>query len=250
MKTDSIYILKEYINREKILNYYQNDSNNWIASITKSENNYGVLKKEFEDFNLILSEKPEKDDVENIKLVYTKLMNITDSQASDERLWTGLSHDIFWEYMQKRWPIPKEKEKQKSFILQHYFFNNGARSTVLNGIARLWWYGRLFYDETNEKNPYELIEYIGKDLNGKAYMLLGSNFSSNRRLSRLFLYTIKGYMEDNNISLDTKTDRNIFNELRKKMVQWSGKYALDALDDETIKNKLLDEISRLVPTKQ
>ena len=148
--------------------------------------------------------------------------------------------------MQKRWPVPTNKEKQQNFILQHYFFNNGARSTVLNGIARLWWYGRMFYDETNNKNPYELIEYMGKDLNGKAYMFLGSNFSSNRRISRIFLYTIKNYIEENNIVLDSKTDRLLFNKLREKMVLWSGKIVMDVLDEEIIKNKLIDEINKFL----
>ena len=246
MKNDSVYILKEYIKKNKILNYYSKDDNNWIKDITKNEENYGVLKKDFNDFKLVISDNPEKDDLVNIKILYSNLMGITDSQASDERLWAGLAHSTFWNYMQKRWPFPEKKEKQESFILQHYFFNNGARSTVLNGIARLWWYGRLFYDETNESNPFELIEYISKDLNGKAYMLLGSNFSSNRRLSRIFLYTIKNYMEDNNIVLDSKSDRFVFNELRKKMVLWSGKLVIDALDKETLENMLRAELKKIL----
>ena len=235
MKTDSIYILKEYIKKEKIIDFYKNDNNNWIKDVTKTEENYGILKKDFEDFSLKISENPEKDYVANLK-------NITDSQASDERLWAGLSHGYFWDYMQKRWPIPNKKDKQANFILQHYFFNNGARSTVLNGIARLWWYGRLFYDETNESNPYELIEYMGKDLNGKAYMLLGSNFSSNRRIVRIFLYTIKKYEEENKIELS----RTEFNELRKRVVLWSGKLAIDAINNEILEERLRKEIDRIV----
>lgn len=248
MKNDSIYILKEYIKKNAILNYYSMENSNWIKEITKSEENYGVLKKEFEDFELKISENPEKDDVENIKIIYSNLKELTDSQASDERLWAGLAHGKFWNYMQKRWPIPTDadKDKQKGFILQHYFFNNGSRSTVLNGIARLWWYGRLFYDETNENNPYELIEYMGKDLNGKAYMLLGSNFSSNRHLSRVFLYTIKNYIEEHNIVLDSKTDRYVFNELRKRMVLWSGKIVIDALDEKTLEEKIKKELEKII----
>ena len=242
MKTDSIYILKEYIKKGKILNFYENDNSFWIKEITKCEENYGILKKDFNDFKLKISDKPEKDDLDNIKIIYSALKDITDSQASDERLWSGLAHNYLWDYMQKRWPIPKDKEKQASFILQHYFFNNGARSTVLNGIARLWWYGRIFYDENNESNPYELIDYIGKDLNGKAYMLLGSNFSSNRRILRIFLYTIKKYEEEKN----TELTRPEFNELRKRVVLWSGKLAIDAIENELLEERIKNEIDKII----
>lgn len=240
MKNDSLYVLKELIRKNKLTNLYTFDNSNWIKNVTNMDDNYGVFKKEFEDFELIISNNPEKDDLENIKILYFNLKDLTDSQASDERLWAGLCHDKFWNYMQKRWPLPEQKEKQSKYILQHYFFNNGSRSTVLNGLARLWWYGRLTYDETNVGNEFELTEYISKDLNGKAYMLFGSNFSRNRRLLRLFLYTIKEFEEENNIILDRITE---FNELRKKMVLWSGKFLIDYIDDNEIKQMLLKELN-------
>lgn len=240
MKNDSVYVLKEYIKKNKLSHLYTNDNSDWIKNVTNTDDNFGVFKKEFDDFELVISENPEKDDLENIKILYSHLMDLTDSQASDERLWAGLCHSRFWDYMQKRWPIPEQKDKQSKFILQHYFFNNGARSTLLNSLARLWWYGRLSYDETNESNPFELTDYLAKDLNGKAYMLFGSNFSSNRRLLRIFLYTIKKFEEENNIVLDRITE---FNELRKKMVLWSGKLLIDYMNDEEIKTKLLKELN-------
>ena len=240
MKNDSVYVLKEYIKKNKISHLYKNDDCDWIKNVTNTEENYGIFKREFNEFELVISNTPEKDDLENIKIIYSNLKDLTDSQASDERLWAGLCHTLFWDYMQKRWPLPEEKEKKSKFILQHYFFNNGARSTVLNGLARLWWYGRLSYDETNQENPFELTEYLAKDLNGKAYMLFGSNFSSNRRLLRIFLYTIKKYEEEHNIVLERISE---FNELRKKMVLWSGKLLIDYIDDDEIRNMLLKELN-------
>ena len=240
MKDDSVYALKKYIKYAK--NHYTDDNTEWIKSITNNDENFGLFKKEFNDFNLVISDKPEKDDIENMKIIYDNLKNLTDSQASDERLWAGLSHTKFWDYMQKRWPLPNDPEKWEKHILQHYFFAHGARSTVLNGIARLWWYARLTYDETNIDNPYELTEYMAKDINGKAYMLFGSNFSRNREIQRIFLYTIKNYEEQHGLILS----REEFGELRKQVVLWSGKLVIDVVDREILKNKLNNEIEKLI----
>lgn len=240
MKDDSVYALKKYIKYAK--NHYTDDNTEWIKSITNNDENFGLFKKEFNDFNLMISDKPEKDDIENMKIIYENLKDLTDSQASDERLWAGLSHTKFWDYMQKRWPLPNDPEKWEKHILQHYFFAHGARSTVLNGLARLWWYARLTYDETNIDNPYELTEYMAKDTNGKAYMLFGSNFSRNREIQKIFLYTIKNYEEQHGLILS----REEFGELRKQVVLWSGKLVIDVVDRETLKNKLTNEIEKLI----
>lgn len=243
MKDDSVYALKKYIKYAK--KHYNDDNIDWIKSITNNEDNFGIFKKDFDDFELIISDKPEKDDIENMKIIYDSLKNLTDSQASDERLWSGLSHTKFWNYMQKRWPLPNEPEKWEKHILQHYFFAHGARSTVLNGLARLWWYARLTYDETNIDNPYELTEYMAKDINGKAYMLFGSNFSRNRDIQRLFLYTIKNYEEQHGLVLS----REEFGELRKQVVLWSGKLVIDVVDKEILKNKIIKEIERMISSR-
>ena len=240
MKDDSVYALKKYIKYAK--NHYTDDNTEWIKGITNNDENFGLFKKEFNDFDLVISDKPEKDDIENMKIIYDNLKGLTDSQASDERLWAGLSHTKFWNYMKKRWPLPNDPEKWEKHILQHYFFAHGARSTVLNGLARLWWYARLTYDETNIDNPYELTEYMAKDINGKAYMLFGSNFSRNREIQRIFLYTIKNYEDQHGLLLS----REEFGELRKQIVLWSGKLVIDVVDRETLKNKLIKEIERLI----
>ncbi len=244
MKDDAVYSLKRYIKYSK--KYYNESNCDWIKEITNTDDNFGIFKKEFEDFDLILSDNPEKDDFENMKIIYENLKELTDSQASDERLWAGLCHTKFWNYMQQRWSLPTDESKHEDFILQHYFFNNGARSTLLNGLSRLWWYARLTYDETNQINPYELTEYMARDINGKAYMLFGSNFSRNRELQRMFLYTIKHFEEEHNTTLS----RIEFNELRKKVVLWSGKLVIDAVNPEILKNKLIAEMTKMINLRQ
>ena len=44
-------------------------------------------------------------DYNNVKILYTNIKNISNTQAIDERLWAGLSHSIFWKYLQYRTKI-------------------------------------------------------------------------------------------------------------------------------------------------
>ena len=240
LKNDSLYILKDNI-KNNVENYSSINAL-WIKDITNDNNNFIEFKTEVPSFELIISENPEKDDLENIKIIYTNLSKLTDSQASDERLWSGLCHDLFWNYMQKRWPLDKASDKVK-YIKKNYFFAHGEkRSLMTNGLARLWWIGRLTYDETNEENPFELTEYLSKDFNGKGFPLFGSNFSNNRKLLRCFLYTIKSYEITNNVNLS----RTQFIEMIKSMNMWSGKLLIDSLEEVVLVEKINKRLNYVI----
>lgn len=238
MKYDTLSAIKTNI--RNYASCYKNPNPDWVKSVLNTNNDFGELKKVFPDFQLIVSDNPEKDDFENMKIIYLNMKELSDSQASDERLWAGLCHTIFWEYMQKRWPISpikKEREKEK-YIINHYFLKNNTRYLLVNGISRLWWYARLTYDENNLNNQFELTEYLAKDINGKGFVLFGSNFSNNRELLRTFLYTIKKFEEDNLITLT----REEFNTVRKKVVIMSGKILIDSYSLESFENKITKEL--------
>lgn len=245
LKTNSLTILKENIKEN--INYYNNINSLWIKDVTNDEFNYVESKIEVPDFELIISENPEKDDLANIKVLYTNLKELTDSQAGDERLWSGLCHNQFWEYMILRWPLSKAKDAEK-YIKKNYFFAHGEkRSLMTNGLARLWWTGRLTYDENNPNgNPFELTEYICKDLNGRGFPLFGSNFSNNDKLLKTFLYCMKTFEESNNITLDRNEE---FLEMIKFMNKLSGKMLIDYLTSSEIRKLLLEEVKKLVENR-
>lgn len=51
---------------------------------------------------------------------------MSESQASDERLWAGLTHTTFYDYMRKRWGYgygkkPKSAEKEAGAIQTRFF---------------------------------------------------------------------------------------------------------------------------------
>lgn len=237
LKEDGIEALKKY-DFEKNLSLYKG-TNDWVkykySDFFKEFN-----KKEFKDFNLICSPNS-SDDYENMKILYEALKELTDSQAADERIWAGLAHTYCWDYMQSRWPLPAEREKWNSHVLNNYFFWNSTKALFLNGISRLWWYARYTYDNSLE-DPYELTKYICEnDINGKIFPLVSCKFASNKKVFRNIIKSIKEYEEINKIKLT----REEFNQIKEYLNRLSGKVLLDVLDENEIKQKIYMKINSI-----
>lgn len=242
LKEDGVDVLKKH-DLESNARLYQGD-NSWL--VTKYINKGIVLfgkyeAKQFPEFNLKV-ENGILDDYDNMKIVYESLKELTDSQASDERIWAGLAHDYCWNYMQKRWPLPEKREKQNSHILNNYFFWNSSKAVFLNGISRLWWYARYTYDN-KLKDPYELTRYIcDNDINGKIFPLLACKFSTNPEVFKNIIRSIKHFEQDNNITLS----REQFNQVKKYLNRLSGKIVIDILSYEELEDKITNKLLQII----
>lgn len=77
------------------------------------------------------------DDIDNAIKIY-EYLSLDETQASDARLWTYLTHVTFKDYVISRWPV--SKENPETSILNRWFLLGGsARSLRRNAISRLWW---------------------------------------------------------------------------------------------------------------
>ena len=102
-----------------------NKSNSMLISKYSVDSLFLVFnRKSFPDFELVFTGDNRKDDYNNMVILYTNLKDLTDTQASDERVWAGLAHTFFWDYMQKRWPLPQNSKKWRKHVLNNYFFWN------------------------------------------------------------------------------------------------------------------------------
>ena len=82
------------------------------------------------------------------KELYEKLP-LQPAQASDQRIWTYLTHNVFNEFMGKLRPI---KETTKGdYVVEHYFCKS-AKALLYNDIALFWW---LFYLTERRGNPQD-----------------------------------------------------------------------------------------------
>ncbi|MEI9917363.1 MAG: DUF6339 family protein [Bacteroidota bacterium] len=135
-----------------------NNFDNYALNTFPFEENYpiggtGIFVSK--DFHL----NPEKTDFENSQVLFEELVDLTPTQASDERLWTYLTHVFFWSYMIHRWPI-EPKERPLGRIRDRYFLRGkGIESLTRNGISRLWWLAHISYD-SNRHDRYELTKVL------------------------------------------------------------------------------------------
>lgn len=136
-----------------------------------------------DDFDL----NPEASDFENSKILFENIQ-INETQASDKRLWTYLTHVHFWDYMKVKWKINFHKEEKNTiaYIKDRYFLNTlNIRSLTHNGISRLWWYSYLTIDESR-KDKYELTKVL-LSLQDIPVSLLERSMGSSKNVRRAIL---------------------------------------------------------------
>ena len=189
-------------------------------------------------FDMSDKSKPNNTDYENIKRFYLAFKNLEDSQATEERLWAGLCHHSnFEDYLKYRWNCQKETE-----VIARYFFGPD-RPLTTNGLARLWWYGRMTYDE-NSDDPFELTRYICEDnLTLKGLTLLIYNFTNNRRIYRTYLRTLMNFEKKHKLTTDEHW------QIRQKFNLLGGKILLDSLSDEELTKKINEYLNNIIKKK-
>lgn len=168
-------------NLPSLVKNFEKADNTWLADYF-GENPFIITKYEVNDFELDMShEKPFLTDAENVKRVYSNLRFLSNSQASEEKLWAGLCLGMFWNYTKYRW-----NPNSVQSIKDHFLFGQGPRrSLTRNAISRLWWIGRLTYD-ADRNDPYELTKFICEHSD---YILhvLERNTSNNPTVIKTFL---------------------------------------------------------------
>lgn len=226
---DNIKVLAHhYINRE--------DPETWLKQELKEDAFVTTeLFQDVPDFDLVLTKTgSENTDIQNIKTLYSNFKELNDSFATDERLWAGLSHTAFYNYVLDRYPIKESKPGDD--ILNHFFFKLGKpRCYMVNTLSRLWWLGRLLY-APKEDNPFKYLDFISHDLNGYAFTLYGSNWSNNKEVLDAFFDAIFEFEKDTN----TQVKRELFNDGIKYVHCLTGKLIVDACDKDYIRTKVYE----------
>lgn len=213
------------------VNQFKEDSSDWLNTELGNALLSDTKFAEAPDFALDMSEeKPFMTEAENVKRVFGNLRFLSDSQASDERLWAGLCLGPFWKYVKYRWEI--DKKCTVSNVQQHFMFGFGARrSLTRNAISRLWWIGRLTYDETRT-DPWELTKFVCENADYIMH-ILERNTSNNPTIIRSFLSAIIDARK-NGFQIDT----NIVGDLAKYLNLLGGIYILDCLPEKKIYDKI------------
>lgn len=225
-------------NLPTLFNEFHKELNSFIIDFLEYDP-YIDTKYEIDHFDLDTSNKqPQKTDFINVKNIYENLKFLTNSEASDERLWAWLSTSVFDEYVKYRWNI--QGNQNFSNVLDHYFFGNHSprRSLTRNAIARLWWIGRLTYDATSE-DPYKYTKFVCENQDN-IQNILERNVSNNLMIIKPFVDAV----------LKKRTEGLIINtddigELMKYINMLGSVYLLDFQTYDWIFDKICNRIDKL-----
>lgn len=185
---------------------------------------------EIDDFVLEMGQPDGKEpltDAENAQRVYNHMKALSDSQASDERIWIAYTLQEQLDYMKYRWKTTSSQD-----MLNRYFFNYSKnRSLFRNGMSRLWWIGRVTYDEKRE-DPFELTKFL---CNHQDFIetICGRSTFNNPIVQKATLNALY------DVLYDRKADnREIIREIAKYVNLLSGTYILDMLSYQEIYDKV------------
>lgn len=228
IRSNTEYIAKEIIRdrTKKITDIFQDDD-------IIAESPYDLP-----DFKLDMSQEKGKEaltDLENIKRVYNNMRGISDSLASDERLWTAYTLVDRYDYMKYRWKISSENDLKNRYL----FGYSAHRSLFRNGMSRLWWIGRVTFDESRD-DPYELTEFLITRDQDYAENICGRNVFNNPKVTKATIAALldvekKGFI----------IDRFLVREVAKYMNLLAGTYLLDFMEYDDLYNKAKEKILKI-----
>lgn len=188
----------------------------------------------------LLESKGSADELKNIEAVFDAMKDLPAAVAMDERLWAGIAIDLCWSYIRRRWDIEEmfatQNEAVGTKIAEHVLFmHNPRRSFTRHAISRLWWLGKLTYDET-EPDPYRRTRIVTEDL-GYVVDLFERNFSNNPNIAWQFVDAVEAAREA--VRAEGKVIlRGELRTLCKYLNMLGGVYILDAMPNTVIFEKI------------
>ncbi|MFY3791084.1 DUF6339 family protein [Ureibacillus sp. MALMAid1270] len=229
------------VNFETYKEHYYKRDDAWFDEYFGQEGRLLESKIEFEKPELHMGEDYLVSDYENVKIVYESLKDLPVSLATQEKLWSGLAHVYFRDYIYYR--IEKDIEKKNDTrIKSAMFFENGAkRSLFVHALARLWWVGYMTYDENNQENPYWLTKFFcSADFSARCVVFFSSNFTSNRAITKGILRALIGLRDDG-----VAIKRAHFVESTKFLNVSGGAMVLDLLEEDEVKEMVEKRVRKV-----
>lgn len=177
-------------------------------------------------------------DIDAIKLVYGNMKDLPLNLASEECLWSALClSDKFWTYTKKRWDIKDEQTRIKdktslcNKIKDRIFF--GRAPHTHNALARLWWLGKLTYDEKAD-DPYQTTAFVLRNADYIAAIFERSQGYNKELVKFTCLRLIELEKKEG-----LKIDQSLIRELFKYLNAYGGSVLIDSLTDNI--NLIIDK---------
>ena len=182
------------------------------------------------------SETPHLTDAKNALIVYTSLRELTPHQASIERMWVYLCHNVALNYVRDRWlGLQRTQIEDKAIKKVHnHFFAKGIRSLIRdNGLSRLWWLGKIAHD-VDPDDPRRFLDILFYRQDVRSALIERPSVSMNRRVLRA-IYCI---MQESWDADKLLFKRDIFRSWMIALNRRGGVVLLDSLSEKNL-DKLL-----------
>lgn len=229
------------------LKHYADNTNDWIYEYLGTDNPFIEYKHEFPDFKLSFNSAEEvgKIDVNNTITLYSAMRTLTPTEASDERLWAGMCHSDFWSFLKDRWQSNTNRALKDNNVKTRYFFGHDKRrSFITNSLSKLWWIGKLTYDE-RRTDPFELTKYLTEDFATKSLIIFSNNYMSNQSISIGLLSALK-QLDEAGYRIKGKENRDKYYEATKHLNVLGGTRILDYFTPEEIEQEVLEYMKNSV----
>ncbi len=228
----------KYLTEDKILTIKNNQStvlkkmsetkdNSWLNDFFGEAAPFYDSKINFNSLHIKYSaskEENENFDLEN-SIYLHKNLDLTKSQACDERVWISLCFGQFYDYMIHRWEINAYNLKT------HWLFPHGQkRSLFYNGISKLYWFAKLTYDEKLD-DPYELTKFCFKNMTIISHMFY-RGYVNSKTLRLGIIKGLKDFLNDGGSLVNNMAD-----EILKYISFFGGAYILDSFSEKEIHDK-------------
>lgn len=181
---------------------------------------------------------PHSTDARSALIVYTSLRELTPHQASIERMWVYLCHNVCSKYIRDRWldlqrPQPDDKAIKK---VRNHFFAKSLRSLIRdNGLSRLWWLGKIAHDADSD-NPRRFLDILLYRQDVRSALIERPSVSMNRRV----LCAIYHIMQESWDADKGLFKREVFRSWMIALNRRGGVVLLDSLSRKNL-DKLLRE---------
>ena len=181
---------------------------------------------------------PSRSDGDNALAVYRALSKLTAHQASIERLWTYLCHFDCPEYVATRWLRDRPQAKGEAVKrVQNHFFAKGNRGLIRdNGVARLWWLGRIAHDVAPSA-PEDFLTILLHRQDTRSTLIERPSVSMSRDVLRAIYTVMKESWEGDRELLAREAFRRWMIALNRR----GGVVLLDALDGDALARLLREE---------
>lgn len=124
---------------------------------------------------------------------------LTLREASNQKFWTWLSHEFFYNIVSKRWTEWKKSKSSDETSSIQTFDRFLCMNTVVslqtdNELSSLWHAAAISYDPENEKDPFLLTSRLLRSEQTKTD-LADCPFSGNKKITRAVLRAYNYYCE-------------------------------------------------------